>query len=111
MENKVARIKIIFLLSAVSCLALAMLFRSGWWAMSGVGIGLMLWVLYQRDDAHTLCSRSIFFALAPLITIPALLQAGAGFFAFIAAGLLWFAGELLRKLAKRDLAAVEGGTE
>ena len=111
MESKVTQIKLFFFLAMVSFFALAVEFQSGWWAVSGAGAGLLLVIIFKRDDAHTLCLRSIFFALAPLVAIPALLQAGAGFFAFIAAGLLWFIGEQLRKRAKRDLVVAEGGVE
>jgi hypothetical protein len=111
MKNRVTRIKMIFLLSAMACFALAVLFRSGWWAMPGVGIGLMLWVLYQRDDVHKLSNQAIFFSIVPIVAIPALLQAGAGIFAFIAAGAMMLIGEQLRKRAKHVSAAAEGGAK
>ena len=115
MENKVTQIKIIFSLAMFSFFAFAVEFKSGWWAFSGLGAGLFLVILYVRDnmlnDVHTLSNRAIFFAIAPLIAIPALLQAGAGIFAFISAFALIQTGEYLRKRAKRDLAVVEGGAE
>lgn len=115
MESKVTQIKLIFFLAMVSFFALAVEFQNGWWAFSGVGAGVFLAFLYIRNniqnDVHTLSNRAIFFAIAPLITIPALLQAGAGIFAFIVAFVLIQTSEYLRKRAKRDLAAVEGGIE
>lgn len=115
MKSKATRIKMIFFLAMISFFAFAVEFQNGWWAFSGAGAGLFLVILYVRgnmqSDVHTLSNRAIFFAIAPLVAIPALLQAGAGIFAFMAAFVLLQTGEYLRKRAKRILVAQEGGAE
>lgn len=94
---------IIFILFAVACFTLAVELRDMWWAFPGCGAVLFLFVLSRHGSVHTLSHRSIFFALAPLVAVPLLLQAGAGVFAFAVAGVLVFIGAQLRK---RDAAVV-----
>lgn len=99
MKNNLIGNKRILFISMCVCALMAVEFKSGWWAFSAFGFGILFLFVLSRADAHKLTRRTVFFVTAALVAIPLLLQAGAGIFAFLVAFLILLVGDHLRKQA------------